>query len=120
MSDEKLHTFLEKSWPEYLKEYREASAKVDEMHKLINLMRDDTRHLTKLDVIATTLSDMKDGLIEIVSGKNVIDTSTAKDMLVAQQETYIKLISTICKVFGAIIIVLVGLRFLLPQWFGAQ
>jgi hypothetical protein len=117
---EKWDVFLGEEWPRFLGEYRVAHSKVDEMHQAIKLMREDTKHLTKLDAISTTLREMKDGLIEVVSGKNVIDTNTAKEMLTAQQDTYVKLIATICKVFGVIILVLIGLKFFLPEWFGAK
>ena len=114
---EKWEAFLEKEWPQHRQEHIVAAKKIDEMHSSIAAIREDTKHLTKLDLIASTLGDMRDSLIQVVSGKNIVDSETVKEMLKAQQSSHTATISTISKVFGVVIIVLVGLKFIVPHWF---
>lgn len=114
----KWDTFLDDEWPTHRKEVKDAMLKINEMHAGIAAIQRDTKHLPILDTVATTLIDIKDNLIEVLRGKNVVDVETVKDMLKAQQSTYTTTISTICKIFGLIIIILVGMKVLAPHWFG--
>lgn len=110
--------FFDTEWPQHRKEHAEVMRKINEMHSGILAIRQDTRHLPVLDTISGTLREMKDSLIDVVSGKNIVDVDTVKDMLKAQQQAYSATIATICKIFGTIIIILVGLKLLVPTWFG--
>lgn len=106
--------FLEDEWPKHRKETVEAMKKIDEMHAGIVAIRNDTKFLPTLNDIAASLRDMNSKLFEVLSGKNVVDVDTMKDILKAQQSGYL----TICKIFGILFLVIAGLKVFLPQWFG--
>lgn len=106
--------FLEEEWPQHRKEAREAMRKIEEMHQGIVAIRHDTKFLPTLNDIAASLRDMNGKLFEVLSGKNVVDVDTMKEILKAQQSGYL----TICKIFGVLFLVIAGLKVFLPQWFG--
>lgn len=107
-----LDSFLE-DWSKHRDAAITAMKKIDEMHS-------HTAHLVKLDAINSTLYGVKDCLIQVLSGKDVVSTVTAQEMLNAQQRSYTAIISTICRIFGLIVVILVGLKILAPQWLGGQ
>lgn len=110
-------TQFSSEWPEHRKEIIDAIKKINEMHVAIADIGRDTKHLSKLEGIHGALQEVKDCLIHVLSGKDVISTDTAKEMLQAQQKTYAAIITSLCKVFGVIFIVVIGLRIFLPEWF---
>lgn len=111
-------TFFLEEWPQHRQETKAVMKKIDEMHASIMAIHADTKFLPTLVDIAATLRDMRGSLFDSVSGKNVVDIDTVKDLLKAQQASYVGAISTICKVFGVLIVVLAGLKIFLPAWFG--
>jgi hypothetical protein len=113
----KWDAFFDEEWPQHRRESGDAMKKINEMHTAIFAIREDTRHLTKLDNIADNLRSIKDSLIEVVSGKNVVNVETVKDVLNAQQKSYTTTIATMSKIFGMIILILVGMKIFAPQWF---
>lgn len=116
-SKHKWDNFLEEEWPRHRKEHSDTMRKIEEVHQGISAIRQNTAHLTALEPISATLREMKEGLFNILTGKNVVDVDTVKDLLKAQQNSYVTTISTICKIFGAVVIILVGLKVFVPQWF---
>lgn len=115
---QKWDIFLEEEWPQHRREAKESMRKIEEMHAGIVAIRNDTKFLPTLNDISQTLKDMRSGLLDVLAGKNVVDVDTVKDLLKAQQTSYVNAISTICKIFGVLFIVLAGLKVFLPNWFG--
>lgn len=109
--------FLENEWPQHRKETVEAMRKIDEIHLSIGAIKNDTRHLQMLDAIAKILGEVKDSLIATLSGKDIISTAAANEMLQAQQKAYSGIITSLCKIFGVILLLLVGLKTFAPHWF---
>ena len=70
-------------WVQHRKETQETSRKVDEMRLVLGKILGHTEHLSKLDVIATAIVDMKEHLISAVVGKDHVPTKT-HDLMFAQ------------------------------------
>lgn len=85
--------FLKTEWPQHRKESVDSMKKINEIHVTISAIGADTRHLQKLDGINSVLEDMRDSLIKTVSGKDIMSTQSAQEMLHAQQESYSKIIT---------------------------
>jgi len=107
--------FFANEWPRYRRESDIANRKIDEMHTSIALITTDTKHLHKLEDISQSLKEVNSCLMTVLSGKDIISTETAKEMLTAQQKTYSGIITSLCKIFGLIIVILVGVRILAPD-----
>lgn len=113
--------WLENEWPQHRKETAIAMQKMEQMHTVVASMQEDIKHLKKLDtlsLISNTLVELKTGLIATLSGKNVIDVQTAKEMMAQQQGVYVSVIKTILWTLGVIVGVVTGVKFLAPQVFG--
>jgi len=113
--------WLLEEWPKHREESILASHKVEQIHSVVSTIQNDVKHLQKLDVLSTiadTLKNLQDNLIAVLTGKNVIDMETAKEIIKSQQSTYVNIIKTILWVFGSVIGVLIGVKFLIPEIFG--
>jgi len=114
----KWELFLDEDWPKHKIDFGIVSEEVHSMQAAMIDIKSDTRHLPALDNISGTLREIKDGLLQVVSGKNVVDVDTVKGMLKAQQDVYTTMITTICKLLGVIIVVLLGVKLLAPYLLG--
>lgn len=112
---DKWKIFVEEQWPKHLENSSFMQQRIEEIYESICVIRMNTNHLQKLDSISGSLLELKDGLLKIVSGKNVIDIDTVKDLVKAQQATYLKVITVICTVFLIVVITLLGLKTFIPH-----
>jgi hypothetical protein len=115
MKSKDWEAFLESEWPLHRRETTEAMRKIDEIHVAIGAIKNDTRHLQMLDSIAKILGDVRDSLLPVLIGKDIMSTTSAKEMLEAQQKTYGSIITSLCKIFSIVVLLLVGMRIWLPE-----
>lgn len=105
-------------WDRYRKESVLAHQKVDQMHTVVLAIHENMKHLIKLDTISETLSALSQNLIATLSGKNVIDINTAKEMMAFQEKAYMMVIRTLAWALGSIVALLLGIKLIWPQLFG--
>ena len=117
--------------PEYA-EYKArivlALTKIDESHSILIALNKNSVYLEQ---ISQTLALMKDKFVDVALGKGTVPLDTVKEMLAEQrnshsltlsdiQRAHNLLLKSVLKIGGVIIVVLIGLRYLLPRWFGAN
>lgn len=56
---------------------QEMEAKISETHSTMQQLIEHTQHLAKLDTIAVSINDMKNGLMNSATGRDQIPTKTA-------------------------------------------
>lgn len=90
----------------------ETFMRIEQVHNTIGLVHQDTKYLK--DIHAALVS-IKTELIDVVIGKNMVPIDVARTMIEEQRKTYTTIIRLICWVFGTMILVLTGLKYLAPQ-----
>lgn len=92
-----------------------------EVNDMLVVLKQDQKHLSNIAnsnaMINQNLVDIKNNLLGAVLGKEIVPVSIVKGMIEDQRKSYVSIIKILCWVFSSIIIVLAGLKFLIPHIF---
>lgn len=92
-----------------------------EVNDMLVVLKQDQKHLSNIAnsnaMINQNLVDIKNNLLSAVLGKEIVPVSIVKGMIEEQRKSYVSIIKILCWVFSSIIIVLAGLKFLIPHIF---
>lgn len=117
MEQTPIEKWLNHDWPEHREKVMQSIKKLDEIHASVATMQDAISNLTELRSISDTLRGMSEMFTKVISGKNVVEVGTLKEILKEQQKGYSGLIKTMCIIFSAFIGVILGVKILFPDWF---
>lgn len=106
------------TWEEHREEMENAMRK-------IGLLEEHTQHL---EPIANTLTEVKDGLLKAVLGREIVPVGVTQSMLQnqkesyelmlkGQRESYVSIIKTLAWSFSGVVVTLVGLKIAMPNLF---
>lgn len=91
-------------WDAHRKEIGDMSHKLDATYEVLNDLASHAYHLQKLDVIASGITDMKNNLIAVATGKNQIPLDVAKELFTQSNNGN----NTTIKILGMVVIVLLS------------
>lgn len=100
-------------WNAHRKETQMLIDKANDNHDVLKNILETNREMSHI------LTEIKNGLLDAVLGKNIVPTEVAEKMISEQRKAYLSIIKTISWAFGAILIVVIGLKVALPHLFGA-
>lgn len=99
-------------WNEHVLESKATFRKVDDMHFVLNKTLAHMEHLSKLDNISEGITEMKDNLLDAVTGKDHVSTKTYEVMFSQVSRlnsfTYKILSAVILGLLGVIVFLLTG------------
>lgn len=109
------HCPVGRDWPEYKLKIDTMVTHASEVHKAMNTMHEDVKHLK---TISETLVEIKTGLLEAVLGKDIVPMKITTTLLDSQAESYRRIIKLLCWAFGSILVVIIGLKYAAPHLVG--
>ena len=106
--------FDSSEWFKHREDIKEAHVKIHNCTEMLNSIQASTDSWKR---IACAMEEMKEGVMNKALGKDEVPIDVVREMMTQQQKAYLSIIKMMSVIFGLIILVLIGLKYLSPHLF---